>query len=104
MNYAIFGIVLIVTGIWLLYNTKKNYEDMSKTLRIKKNKKFKILDKKKLNKVLIIQNITYAVFCLLFGTLMFLFNDSLLFGISMIGHVIINLTFDIQIKKYIISE
>lgn len=43
MNYDIFGIALVALGIWVLYNTKKNYEDMSVTLR--KNKKIKAYNK-----------------------------------------------------------
>ena len=102
MNYDIFGIALVAVGIWLLYNAKKNTEDMSVTLR--KKKKFEVLDKENLNRVMIIQNITYTIFCLLFGVLIIIFNNSLLFIFIMIGNVVINLISDVQRKKYIITE
>ena len=102
MDYDIFGIVLVAVGIWLLYNTKKNKEDMSVTLR--KKKKFEVLDKENLNRVMIIQNITYTVFCLFFGALIIIFNNSLLFIFIIIGNIVINLISDVQRKKYIITE
>ena len=64
-------------------------------------KKFRIINKEKLNKIMIMKNIVYALFFIMFGILTIIIKSYILFMVNSLIYIFIGLLFTTEAKKYV---